>query len=184
MRQSTGEKNAPSGGRSKGQGDTHHRQRPMMVVCLVLSGASLISITCILAANIVGRTLLAQPVLGAVELTELIAVLLVSIAIAITEKEKGNVTIDLIVSRFPGRFKFFLDFCTRLVGAAAIIFLTLGVLKKAFEDFAKGEVTEVWSVPLWMAEAVVMLGCAGCCVFAGLNALKTLSKLKSLKGKE
>jgi TRAP-type C4-dicarboxylate transport system permease small subunit len=138
---------------------------------------------CILTANIVGRTLFAQPVLGAVELTELIVVLLVSMSIGFTEKEKGNVTIDLIIRRFPPRFRFFLDFCMRLVGAAAIALLTYGVWKKAFEDFTKGEVTEVWSVPLWTAEVAIMLGCVGCCVYVVLNALKSVKEFKSLRGK-
>lgn len=66
---------------------------------LVRAGAAALAIMMLLTFfNVAGRKLLNSPVVGAVEMTELLMGLIVFLGIAHTTHSRGHVTVDIITS--------------------------------------------------------------------------------------
>lgn len=72
----------------------------------VLNGIGLTSLAVlglVTVADVVGRYLFNRPLLGALELSELMMVFLIFTCLAYTELQNGHVEVDVLVNRFPPR---------------------------------------------------------------------------------
>ena len=72
----------------------------------VLNGTGLLALvvlTVVTVTDVIGRYVLNRPLLGALELSELLMVFLAFGCFAHTELQKGHVDVDVFVNRFPPR---------------------------------------------------------------------------------
>ena len=111
-------------------------------------------------ADVFGRKVFSDSILGTVELSEFMLVITVFFALAHTEFTDGHVRVDLVVSRLSARARAFLDMITQFV-----CFVFSGVFTWASYDYAEkmravGEVSQDLWIPKYIFIYLVVLGFA------------------------
>jgi len=115
--------------------------RVLYRICTVTAWISIgviCAVVLIVIANVVGRYIFRQPIVGTVELVQTMAVVLVFFVLGYTEYKGGHVSVNLLVSRFPRRTQMILAGVMSLLSAvlAGFIFwqgLSMG-LKNLFPE--------------------------------------------------
>lgn len=121
-------------------------------------------------ANIIGRKGFQFPILGTVEMTRMLLVVVVFMGLAYSEDLGDHITIDLAYVRLGPRMKSVFDVFANLTTIAV-----LGLISWRLFDFAlftrrSGEDTGILEWPIWVFVLVAAIGSA-------LYALATASKL-------
>jgi len=111
-------------------------------------------------ADVFLRKVFSQSILGTVEVTEFMMVLLVFFAVTQTEVLNGHVRVDLIMSRFGERIQAMTDMITQLVCFLLFGLFTWSTLVYAEKMRASGEVSQDLWLPVYPFIYVVALGCA------------------------
>ena len=85
--------------------------------------ASVITIIMMLlvVSNIVARFIFRNPLLGTIEAVELLLVVVVFCALAYTETQRGHISVELVVARFPRRAKAIMAGIMFFIGAAVFV---------------------------------------------------------------
>lgn len=94
--------------------------RPVLWVFNAAAGLTVLAIMIVTVVDIAGRYFLAQPFGGTVELTEIGMVLIVFFGLALTERERRHVTIDVLYSRLPASVRRIVGLAAQLVGVAVV----------------------------------------------------------------
>ncbi len=109
---------------------------------------SMFSMMCLTMLDVAGRYLFNFPVIGSVELTELLMVAVIFSGIALSSSVRGHVTVDLIAMALDGRVRRF----QRLLGEgiSLVIMAMLAVVSwsKAAEVADYGDRTAVLLIPI------------------------------------
>jgi len=111
-------------------------------------------------ADVFLRKVFSQSILGTVEVTEFMMVILLFFALAQTEVLNGHVRVDLIMSRFGERTQAMVDTITQLVCFLLFGLFTWSTLVYAAKMRASGEVSQDLWLPIYPFVYVVALGCA------------------------
>lgn len=111
-------------------------------------------------ADVFLRKVFSQSILGTVEVTEFMMVLLVFFAVTQTEVLNGHVKVDLVMSRFGERTQALVDTITQLVCFLLFGLFTWSTLVYAEKMRASGEVSQDLWLPVYPFIYVVALGCA------------------------
>jgi len=111
-------------------------------------------------ADVFLRKVFSQSILGTVEVTEFMMVILLFFALAQTEVLNGHVRVDLIMSRFGERTQTLVDAITQLVCFLLFGLFTWSTLVYAAKMRASGEVSQDLWLPVYPFIYVVALGCA------------------------
>lgn len=111
-------------------------------------------------ADVFLRKVFSQSILGTVEVTEFMMVILLFFAVTQTEILNGHVRVDLIMSRFGERTQTLVDTITQLVCFLLFGLFTWSTLVYAAKMRASGEVSQDLWLPVYPFIYVVALGCA------------------------
>ncbi len=111
-------------------------------------------------ADVFLRKVFSQSILGTVEVTEFMMVILLFFAVTQTEILDGHVRVDLIMSRFGERTQTLVDTITQLVCFLLFGLFTWSTLVYAAKMRASGEVSQDLWLPVYPFIYVVALGCA------------------------
>ena len=111
-------------------------------------------------ADVFLRKVFSQSILGTVEVTEFMMVILLFFAVTQTEILDGHVKVDLIMSRFGERTQALVDTITQLVCFLLFGLFTWSTLVYAAKMRASGEVSQDLWLPVYPFIYVVALGCA------------------------
>jgi len=111
-------------------------------------------------ADVFLRKVFSQSILGTVEVTEFMMVILLFFAVTQTEILDGHVKVDLIMSRFGERTQALVDTITQLVCFLLFGLFTWSTLVYAEKMRASGEVSQDLWLPVYPFIYVVVLGCA------------------------
>jgi TRAP-type mannitol/chloroaromatic compound transport system permease small subunit len=98
--------------------------------------------------------------LGTVELTEFMLVIVILFALAQTEVLNGHVKVDLVLSRFSERSQAFVDMITQLVCFILSALITWSTVVYSVKMKASGEVSQDLWLPVYPFVWVVAAGCA------------------------
>jgi TRAP-type C4-dicarboxylate transport system permease small subunit len=109
--------------------------------------------------DVVLRKLASKSILGTVELTEFMLVILVFFALAQTELLDGHVRVDLVMSRFSDRVQGFMDMITQFVCFALSLLISWSSLVYSEEMRLSEEVTQDLLIPVYPFIYFVALGC-------------------------
>ena len=108
-----------------------------------ISIAVMIFVVFCVVANVVGRYILRQPIVGTVELVQILAVIIVFFVLAYTELKGSHVSVDLLVSRLPRRAQAILGFIMSLLSAVLAGFIFWQGLSMGLRDLFPVPVTTV-----------------------------------------
>jgi TRAP-type C4-dicarboxylate transport system permease small subunit len=106
------------------------------------------------------RKVFSQSILGTVEMTEFMLVILIFFSLAQTELVNGHVKVDLLVSRFGERTRGLIDMVTQFVCFLISGLITWSSVVYSVKMRASGEVTQDLWLPVYPFVFVVAVGCA------------------------
>ena len=138
----------------------------------VIALAALAAVTVI---DVGGRYLFNKPLLGAIELTEFLMVILSFGGLALAELRNGHISVDFFVAALPERARALLDAAGALLGVVFWGFVAWRATVHSGRIWAFGEVSANLTVPVWPFYLAVTVGC-------GLLALALIGRvIRSLR---
>lgn len=129
-------------------------------VGLISSAATLLTMA-LVVANIIGRYLFNKPVVGTLEFTESLLVLIIFCSVALTQYEGGHIRVNLITRRLPPSVQRIFTVIAMLAGCAFFTWCSYAGWRFAVEAYSFNE--QEWGeivFPLWPMKFVVFFGLA------------------------
>jgi TRAP-type mannitol/chloroaromatic compound transport system permease small subunit len=135
-------------------------------------GSCLIAVIMLLTVlDVIGRRLFRKPVTGVYELSEVMLALVVFFTLGYTETLRRNVTIDILVERFPLKIRNIIDSISYVLFLSICCILTWQLCMSTLEAYNTHQLISVMlGVPIYPVNALATLGCAvfSLTVFANL----------------
>lgn len=125
-----------------------------------MAGATLLAILFLTVADITGRSGFRRPVPGTVELTSMLLVVVVFLAVARSEDMGDHITIDLVYERVGKRFKLFLDLFADVLTVLIVSLLSYQLYQFVLRNQSSGAETPVLDLPVWPFVLVAAIGSA------------------------
>ncbi len=129
-------------------------------VGLISSAATLVTMV-LVVANIIGRYLFNKPLVGTLEFTESLLVLIIFCSLALTQYEGGHIRVILMTRRLPKKTQRIFTVVAMLCGCAFFTWCSYAGWRFAAESYSFGE--QEWGeivFPLWPMKFVVFFGLA------------------------
>lgn len=123
------------------------------------------------------RKFLNRSILGSVEITELLMVVVVFGAIAQCQIDDGHIQVDLVLKRLRPRFRRMCIFITQFLSSLLFGGMTWATVQHAREMQEWGEVTLDLGWPIYPFVAVVALGCLLLTLVLLLRTLMALNRV-------
>ena len=125
-----------------------------------VAGIALITMLAIQVVNIVGRKGFQFPILGTVEITQMLLAVVVFLGLAYSEDLGDHITIDLIHVRLGPRMKAVFDVFSNLVSMVVVGLMSWRLFEFASFTRLTGEDTGILDWPLWVFVVVTAVGAA------------------------
>lgn len=135
----------------------------------------LFGMMCLTIADVLMRKLLSRSILGTLELTELLMLVVVFFTLSQTELLGGHIRVDLVAIHFSPRTQRAFDTVTQLCGSLLFGLMTFSGLKYATNMGESGAVTQDLWIPVYPFIYAMVLGCGllALALFTGfLDSLK------------
>jgi TRAP-type mannitol/chloroaromatic compound transport system permease small subunit len=123
------------------------------------------------------RKVFSRSILGTVEVSEFLLLIVVFFTLADTEVLNGHVKVDLVMSRFGGRVQAMVDMVTQLACFLLCGLIAWSTLVYSEQMRASGEVSQDLWLPIYPFVYIVALGCAILALTVLINFLKALLKV-------
>ena len=133
---------------------------PISRVTNYIASVTLFFMMLLTIMDVVLRKMASKSILGTVEVTEFMMVVIVFFALAQTEILDGHVKVDLVISRFSARVQAFVDMVTQFTCFLLFGLFTWSVLVYAAGMKASCEVSQDLWIPIYPFIYVVAVGCA------------------------
>jgi TRAP-type transport system small permease protein len=124
-------------------------------------GASIIGLMMLVTViDVGGRRLFNSPLLGSMDLTTLMMVIVVFFSIAHTELKKGHITIDLIVPKLPVRVQNFIMSIMYFLSLIIFGWMTWRIGLSSLDLMRNNTVSATLQIPVFPFMFLATLGCA------------------------
>jgi len=139
-------------------------------------GVSFLALVMLLIVlNIVMR-FVQKPIPGTVELVSFMQVVLIFLAVAHTQVQKGHVAIDMLVERFPRRVQAALDGMTNFLGLCFFGLISWQTVIQAERLRVAGQESTTLNIPFYPFLWVVAVGSALLCLVFVIDLLYPLTR--------
>jgi TRAP-type C4-dicarboxylate transport system permease small subunit len=101
----------------------------------------------VVAGNSLGRALFRTPITGTIEIAGLAGVIVVAASVGFTARERGNVAVDMLMSRLKSKRRRMFDAVTTVLSLAGVVLLLYAVIRDAFKSMGLKEVTMTMNFP-------------------------------------
>lgn len=126
---------------------------------LISIAAAVLAIMMFLTAfDVALRYLLNSPMPGALELTEYMMAILIPFCILYCESQKGHVAVELIMDRFPKRFKRGVGLVTSTISVIFVLIIAWQTLLQVREVYTSNVTSAVLKIPGWPFVLCVAIG--------------------------
>jgi TRAP-type C4-dicarboxylate transport system permease small subunit len=129
------------------------------VAASAVAVAALALLCAVTVVDVTGRYLFNKPLLGAVEMSEFLMVILSFGGLALAELRSGHISVDFFVGALPGRVRALLDAAAALLGIAFWGFVSWRTAVHAARIWEVGEVSANLALPTWPFYLAVIVGC-------------------------
>jgi len=116
------------------------------------------------------------PIPGTFELTELMLAVAVLTAIGHTQMQKGHISIDLVISKFPPRVRTVIDCITNFLSLTIFVLVTWQTIKYAHLLYISNDVSAILRLPMYPFLIVTAIGCFMFCLAMLSTFLQSLTK--------
>ena len=167
--------------------------RVLQLILEGVAGATLFGMMLLTTADVTGRYFFNSPILGAVELTQLMLAAVVFLSLPVVCWRQEHVSVDLLDAIFPARLVWVREVLVNLVVTAALWVMAQRVWALAERAFDWGDVTEFLRIPrgyliglisiMLALSALLTLARAVLYLLEGLKMVKQGGPLSPEKGK-
>ena len=134
-----------------------------------VAGATLFGMMLLTTADVTGRYFFNSPILGAVELTQLMLAALVFLSLPVVCWRQEHISVDLLDAIFPARLIWVREVIVNLLVTAALWVMARRVWALAERAFEWGDVTEFLRIPYGYLIGLIA-------IMLALSALLTLAR--------
>lgn len=111
--------------------------------------------------DVARRTTTGRALPGTVDYSELLMVAVVFLALAMTQRDGGHVSVNLVTARLPDAVARWMRVTGLLVAAVLMLWLTVAATQEAIGSYARNEIRfGLLRIPVWPARAAIPVGCA------------------------
>jgi len=125
-------------------------------------------------AQVLLRKLFSSSILGTIEMTELMMIVIVFLAFAQTELDDGHIRIDILMKNLSKRVRKSVDVVTQFICSVIFGIMTYAAFIYALDVMESGEVTMDLRIPIYPLDFVIVIG------FAAMTCVLILKTLKSV----
>ena len=129
-----------------------------------LGAAALFVMMLLTTADVTGRYLFNKPILGAFELTEFLVLILIFSFLAHTQAEKTHVSVDLLLRRFPKKWRRAIGLFNHAACLALMALLVWMTVLRAIELKTFAEASSNLKIPKYPFAYFVVIGCSVLCI--------------------
>jgi TRAP-type C4-dicarboxylate transport system permease small subunit len=125
----------------------------------VISALATFVMMALVVVNILGRYLLNKPVIGTLEFTESLLVLIIFLSLALTQYDRGHIRVTLLTRCLPKAWTQTLNVFCMLAGSAFFSWCSYAAWRFAAQSYSFNE--QEWGTvvfPLWPVKLVVFAG--------------------------
>lgn len=131
----------------------------------------------IVTADVSLRYIFVLPIKGSFELVELTMVVSTFLALAYTATQKGHVSIDFLVSRFPKRAVTIIDIISCFLSLGFILVMTWRSVLRGITAWHEGQSTAVLFIPLYPFLLLIAFGFVMLAIVLLADLLNLLTKV-------
>jgi TRAP-type C4-dicarboxylate transport system permease small subunit len=144
-----------------------------------VAGTALVLVMLLTSLDVVLRYM-GRPIIGSYDMVALGGAFILGFALPGTSWDKMNITVDIIVERFPARARRFIDLFTRCMAITLFIVLGWNLGKLGMSFYKTGEATLTLGIPLFP-----VVCCLSLCAFAECFVLLAdMVRIASGKGEQ
>jgi len=107
-------------------------------------------------ADVIGRTF-NHPIVGTVEVTELIMGMMIYLAIGYTTFLRGHIRVDILIILFSKRVQAILDLITGLIALVFTGLISWHLFIQAASKIEMNDLTQIWELPVWPSAFVMAI---------------------------
>jgi TRAP-type transport system small permease protein len=144
---------------------------------LSIGGIALMLMMVYVFGNCVGRALFRTPIMGTIEIAGLAGAVVVSIAVAFAEREKGNVVVDIITEALPPRSKSILEALMLVLSLVALTLMIYAIIEDGIESFVTGDTSITTGIPLGPFKFAWAAGVTASWIFMFRHLTETIKKV-------
>jgi TRAP-type C4-dicarboxylate transport system permease small subunit len=130
------------------------------------------------AADVIARYFFNAPIIGTMERGQVLMALMVFFGWGYTQIQKGHVTVELFITRFPPRARAITNFITTVLSLILFVLIVWQGTVAAIDTHKAGELIYVIHWPLAPFQLVVPLGAFFLCLILILELVKSISRGK------
>ena len=147
---------------------------PISKIMSNVASVTLVVMMLLTVTDVFLRKVFSHSILGTVEITEFLLVIVIFFTLADTEILNGHVKVDLVMSRFGARAQAAVDMITQLICFFLCVIFTWSTLIYSEQMRASGEVSQDLWLPVF---PFIYIVAAGCIIFAFSLLIKFLMAL-------
>lgn len=144
-----------------------------------ISSLVLLLVALLITSDVIGRSLLGQPIKGAFELTEFGSAIMIFFALAITHRSKEHISIGFLVDKLPVRAKHFTEALIELFVFLVILVMAMSIFTEGLYIMSKNIVTTDLQMPLYPYIFIISIGALVFALTALLEMIKHIVKAVS-----
>lgn len=142
-----------------------------------IAAVAIVAMMMVTVVDVVLRFFFNSPLMGSIEISEYIMVVLSFLAMAYCAIEGGHVTVDLVVSLLKKKTQIAWDVFGYVSGLVLFIPMTLVFIPEAIEVYQMGDESEVLYIPAFPFYIVVIVGCAFISLVLAIELVKSIQRL-------
>lgn len=113
-----------------------------------IAGAAAVAMLLVSSVDLIGANVF-RPLPGAIEITSLLGLLIISFALPLTQVLEGHTAVDFFVSRLRRRARNVIAPIVSFFGCILFAMVTWQMIEHGFYMLNSGEVTAIERIPLW-----------------------------------
>jgi TRAP-type C4-dicarboxylate transport system permease small subunit len=137
----------------------------------------------LVAVDVAARYLFNNPIYGAMEIEELMMVFVVFLSLAYCTLAKGQIVVDLVVSRVSQRLRTILDTITSFASAGIVALIVWRMGLRGWQELLSpsGQISTLLNVPLAPFILLATIGTVLLCLVLLMNCLHSLAQVMGKK---
>lgn len=143
-----------------------------------VSVIALIGMMSVVTVDVILRSSIGKPILGAYELVQLLMVVLIFFALPYTALKDGHVTVDLVYDRFSSRGRAIIDSISNFLSFGIFVLICWQSVVQGMSLLESKQVTLALKIPVYGFLFIVALGCALLCLVLLARLFQSLGKWK------
>jgi TRAP-type C4-dicarboxylate transport system permease small subunit len=145
--------------------------------------ASILALLCVTTfADVVARYFFNKPFTFTVEVTELAMGLIVYLGVGLVTHENEHVSADVVTLRLSHWLRAAVGLATNVLALAFLAVMVWRVWLRAADLLAKGDITQIWHIPIWPVAFVMAFGAVFFISGVLLHMLGALQRMRSEPG--